>query len=102
MREVLLRLFVEIGHGNTSGEDSVVGMFCRQIGSCLSGKVLCNTISQCEILLMIKTYVKFGRSDTLINTLDDFLCDSRRRSVIVQVSQRGAHSIGLTWFMSKP
>ena len=45
MREVLLRLFVEIGHGNTSGEDSIVGMFCRQISSCLGGEVLYNTIN---------------------------------------------------------
>jgi hypothetical protein len=46
MREILLRLFVEIGHGNTSGEDSVVGMFCRQISSCLGGEILRNTIIQ--------------------------------------------------------
>ena len=46
MRKVLLRLFVEIGYGNTSSEDSVVGMFCRQISSCLGGKVLHNTISR--------------------------------------------------------
>lgn len=45
MREVLLRLFVEIGYGNTSGEDSVVGMFCREIGSCLGGEILRNIIS---------------------------------------------------------
>ncbi len=94
---------MEIGHGNTSGEDGVVGMFCRQIGSCLGGEVLRNTISRnVKYYVKIKTYIKFGRSDTLIDTLDDFLCDSRRRWVIFQVSRQGAYSIGLTWFMSKP
>jgi hypothetical protein len=45
MRKILLRLFMEIGHGNTSGEDSVVGMLCRKVGSCLGGEVLRTTIS---------------------------------------------------------
>jgi hypothetical protein len=46
MRKVLLRLFVEVGHSNTSREDSIIGMLCRQICSCLGGEVLCNFISQ--------------------------------------------------------
>ena len=34
MGEVLLHLFVEIGHSNTSGKDSVVGMFVvRRLGN---------------------------------------------------------------------
>ena len=79
MRKVLLCLFVEIGHGNTRGEDGIVGMFCRQVGSCLGCEVLRNTISQnVKYYLKIKPYIKFGRSDTLVDTLDNFLCDSRR------------------------
>ena len=72
--ELLLRLLVEVGHSNTSSEDGIVGM-----GDC---HVCCSLGRLGKVSEAIngggESYqvVELDRGNTLVDTRDDFLCDS--------------------------
>ena len=46
MGEVLLGLFVEVGHSDTSSEDGIIRVFCCQICRRLGGEILYDFVSQ--------------------------------------------------------
>lgn len=65
-REVLLRLLVKVGDGDTGGEDGVVRMFSREVRSSLSGEVL--RIACKQLFVKLCMHLRQARPSSLPGT----------------------------------